>query len=350
MVPRPVLVRAVCLFTALALAGAAAACSGTAPAGDEPRAFFAGKTLTYIVATEAGGGYDAYGRLVSQYMGQQLGVRTVVVKNVPGGGHIVGTNELYRARPDGLTIGMFNSGLIYAQLLARRGFNAKLDQMSWIGKAGGEPRVLLVSKQSGCRSIEDVRKARRPLLMAAGGVGTEGYIDGTLLTSAIGIRTKMVLGLATRDSQLSMMRGDTEAQFVSASSGRPLLDGGFGVPIMRVGSGPGVDESVPDAASLVTTDDGRRLVALIQSVATLSRWTAGPPGIPADRLAVLRAALAAALAEPALLAAAKKLDLPIQAMDGAALAEAVARVLKQPAETVTLLASASGEPGSSGSR
>ncbi|HET9270989.1 MAG TPA: tripartite tricarboxylate transporter substrate-binding protein [Vicinamibacterales bacterium] len=350
MLLRPVLVRAVCPAIALALAGAVAACSGAAPAADDPRAFFAGKTLTYIVATEAGGGYDTYGRLMSQYIGQQLGVRTVVVKNVPGGGHIVGTNELYRARPDGLTIGMFNSGLIYAQLLGRRGFNAKLDQMSWIGKAGGEPRVLVVSKQSGFRSIEDVRKAGRPLLMAAGGVGTEGYIDGTLLTSAIGIKTKMVLGLATRDSQLSMMRGDTEAQFVSASSGRPLLDGGFGVPIMRVGSGPGVDDSVPDAASLVTTDDGRRLVALIQSVATLSRWTAGPPGIPADRLAVLRAAHAAALAEPALLAAAKKLELPIQPMDGAALAEAVARVLKQPAETVTLLASASGEPGSSGDR
>ena len=350
MVPRPVLVRAVCLAITLALAGAVAACAGAAPAGDDPRAFFAGKTLTYIVATEAGGGYDAYGRLVSQYIGQQLGVRTVVVKNVPGGGHIVGTNELYRARPDGLTVGMFNSGLIYAQIVGRRGFNAKLDQMSWIGKAGGEPRVLLTSKQSGFRSIEDVRKAGRPVLMAAGGVGTEGYIDATLLTSAIGFKTKVVLGLATRDSQLSMMRGDTEAQFVSASSGRPILDGGFGYAIMRVGSGPGVDDSVPDAASLVSTDDGRRLVALIQSVATLSRWTVGPPGIPADRLAVLRAAHAAALADPALLATARKLDLPIQPMEGAALAEAVARVLKQPTETVSLLASASGEPGSGGDR
>jgi tripartite-type tricarboxylate transporter receptor subunit TctC len=351
MAPRPVLVRAACLAVVLvAAAVAVAACSSAAPDSGDPKAFFAGKTLTYIVATEAGGGYDTYGRLVSQYLGQQLGVRTVVVKNVPGGGHIVGTNELYRARSDGLTLGMFNSGLIYAQLLGRRALHAKLDQMSWIGKAGGEPRVLITSKQSGFRSIEDVRRAGRPLLMAVGGVGTEGYIDSTLLTSAVGFTTKVVLGLATRDSQLSMMRGDTEAQFVSASTGRPLLEGGYGQAIMRVGSGPGVDDRVPDAAAIVTTDDGRRLVTLIQSVATLSRWTAGPPGIPAERLAVLRAAHAAALNDPGLIAAARKLGLPIQPMDGAALSDAIARVLKQPSETLALLASVSGEPGSSGDR
>lgn len=330
-----------CRFLSLALAAtlalAVAGCSGDAPANGDPKAFFAGKTLTYIVATEAGGGYDAYGRLVSQYIGKYLGTRNVVVKNVPGGGHIVGTNELYRARPDGLTLGMFNSGLIYAQLLERKGFQARLDRMSWVGKAGGEPRVLVTSTQSGFRSIQDVKRAGRPLLVAAGGVGTEGYIEGTLLTAALGVRTRVVLGLATRDAQLSMMRGDTEAQFVSASSSRPLLDGGYGVAIMRVGSGPGVDEQVPDAATLLTTEDGRRLVALIQTVAMLGRWTAGPPDIPAARLTVLRQAHAAALSDPDLLVAAKRLELPIAPMDGATLADAVGRALAQPQATVSLL-------------
>jgi tripartite-type tricarboxylate transporter receptor subunit TctC len=337
MASRSVILRVLCVAAALAAAAAAAGCGAARPASDDPRAFFAGKTLTYIVATEAGGGYDTYGRLVSQYLGKHLGVRTVVVKNVPGGGHIVGTNELYRARPDGLTLGMFNSGLIYAQLLERRGFHAKLDQMSWVGKAGGEPRVLVTTAQSGFRSIDDVRRAGRPLLVGAGGVGTEGYIEATLLAAAIGLKTRVVLGLASRDAQLSMMRGDIEAQFVSASTGRPLLDGGYGRAIMRVGSGPGVDDGVPDAATFLTTDDGRRLVALIQSVATLGRWTAGPPGIPAARLERLRQAHAAALADPELLSAAKKLQLPIQPMDGAALADAVTRVLAQPAVTVSLL-------------
>jgi tripartite-type tricarboxylate transporter receptor subunit TctC len=330
-----------CHFLSLALTAmlpfTVAGCSGGAPANEDPKAFFAGKTLTYIVATEAGGGYDAYGRLVSQYLGKYLGTRHVVVKNVPGGGHIVGTNELYRARPDGLTLGMFNSGLIYAQLLERKGFQARLDRMSWVGKAGGEPRVLVTSTQSGFRSVQDVRRAGRPLLVAAGGVGTEGYIEGTLLAAALGLPTRVVLGLATRDAQLSMMRGDTEAQFTSASTGRQLVNGGYGVAILRVGSGPGVDEQVPDAATLLTSDDGRRLVGLIQTVATLGRWTAGPPDIPGQRLNVLRQAHAAALSDPDLLATAKRLALPIEPMDGAALADAVGRALAQPKATVTLL-------------
>ena len=99
--------------------------------------------MTYIVATDAGGGYDAYGRLVSQYLGKYLGAGRVVVKNIPGGGHIVGTNEIYHARPDGLTLGTFNSGLIYAQLLGAGGCPATSRRMSWVGKAGVEPRVLL---------------------------------------------------------------------------------------------------------------------------------------------------------------------------------------------------------------
>jgi tripartite-type tricarboxylate transporter receptor subunit TctC len=328
----------------LALAIVAGGCASTSAPTDDPRAFYAGKTITYIVATEAGGGYDAYGRLVSQYLGKHLGAARVVVKNVPGGGHIVGTNELYHARPDGLTLGMFNSGLIYSQLVGRNALQARLDRMSWVGKAGGEPRLLVTSTQSGFRSLDQIRRAARPLLLGAGGIGTEGYIDATLLAAAVGLRTKVVLGLATRDAQLSMMRGDIDAQFVSASSSRPLLAGGFGHPIMRVGSGGGVDERVPEAGDLVTTPDGKALVALIRAVAALSRWTAGPPGVPAERLEALRTAHAAALADPGLLKDARRMDLPIDPMGGAALAEAITRVLAQPRETLTLLASASGDP------
>ena len=272
-----------------------------------------------------------------------------MVKNVPGGGHIVGTNELYRARPDGLTLGMFNSGLIYAQLLQRRGLQARLDRMSWVGKAGGEPRAArdLRSSQASDRSTTSGGPDGR-CSSAPGGIGTEGYIDATLLAAAVGLQTRVVLGLATRDSQLSMMRGDTEAQFISASSSRPLIAGGYGHVVMRVGSGAGVDDRVPEAGDLVTTPDGARLVALIRAVAALSRWTAGPPGVPADRLEVLRDAHAAALADPGLLKDASRLDLPIQPMDGAALADAVSRVLTQPQDTLTLLGLGIRRPGHAG--
>src|SRR5688572_15775231 len=192
-------------------------CTAAEPAHVGPRDFFAGKTMTYIVATEPGGGYDTYGRLVSEHLSKHLGLGRVVVKNVPGGGHIVGTNEINGARPDGLTLGTFNTGIIYTQLLGRDGYRADLRQMSWVGKAGGEPRMLVVSRQSGFRSLDDIRRAGRPLLLGAGGIGTAGYNDSMLLAHALGLQVRSVLGLATRDAQLSMMRGDIDGEFAFAS-------------------------------------------------------------------------------------------------------------------------------------
>ena len=89
---------------------------GSVHAQQADKAFFNGKTVTYIVATSPGGGYDTYGRLVAEYMQKYLPGSTFVVRNMPGAGHLVGTNALFASKPDGLTLGTSNTGLIYTQL------------------------------------------------------------------------------------------------------------------------------------------------------------------------------------------------------------------------------------------
>lgn len=306
---------------------------------ENARAFFRGKTMTYVVATEPGGGYDTYGRLVSRYFAKHLGLSRVVVQNIPGGSHFRGTNHLYLARPDGLTLGTFNTGLIYAQLFRLDGFHADLTRMSWIGKAADDPRVLTVSAKSGFRSIEDIRKAGRPLLLGADGVSNSGYNDAMLVAHVLGLRFKPVFGLATREAQLSMMRGEIDADFGAASSHRPIVNNGYGHTVIRVGRGAGIDERIPDASDWATTSETKALLDLVRLQASLLRWTAGPPGIPEHRLAVLRDAYMAALRDPALLAEAHKLDVPIAPMDGATLAEEIDRALALAPETVALVAS-----------
>jgi tripartite-type tricarboxylate transporter receptor subunit TctC len=305
----------------------------------DARSFFQGKTMTYIVVGGPGGGYDQYGRLVSRYLAKHLGLNKAVVKNSPGGGQILGANEVYHAPPDGLTLGTFNTGVIYAQLLRRQGLHVDLRRMSWIGKAGDEPRVLVVSKRSGFRTLEDIRRTGRPLVLGASGFGTAGYNDAVLIAHAIGLPIKTVLGLETQEAQLSMMRGDTHGDIASASSYRRFVENGYGHFVMRVGRGPGVDDRLPDAADLATSVEGKELINLIRSQSTLLRWTAGPPGIPEDRLALLRDAYMAALNDPGLREDARTLDIPIAPMDGATLSKEVARVLAQPPRTVALMAS-----------
>src|SRR5687767_2874229 len=103
------------------IVGAAILGSGlAAPAAAQTGAdFYKGKSVTYIVATAPGGGYDLYGRLVAEYMQKHLPGSTFVEKNIPRAGHLIGANTLYAAKADGLTIGTFNTRLIYNQLIQR---------------------------------------------------------------------------------------------------------------------------------------------------------------------------------------------------------------------------------------
>ncbi|MBT6800769.1 MAG: hypothetical protein HOA41_03740, partial [Rhodospirillales bacterium] len=91
--------------------------SSARAAGDD---YFAGKQIRYIIATTSGGGYDYYARLVTRHMRGYLKNMKFVVINRPGAGHVIGANLIYMAKPDGLTIGTFNTGLIYAQLIKRK--------------------------------------------------------------------------------------------------------------------------------------------------------------------------------------------------------------------------------------
>jgi tripartite-type tricarboxylate transporter receptor subunit TctC len=303
--------------------------SGSAPA------FFSGKTMTYVVATEPGGGYDTYGRLIARYIGRYLGLSRVVVKNVPGA-HQRGLHEIATARADGLTIGTFNTGAIYTQLLKSDGVD--LQELSWIGKAGGDARVLVVSSASGWRSIEDLKNAGRPILVATSGVGSQGYNDAMLIAHVLGVKTRMVHGLSSNDSQLSMLRGEVEAEFASLSSYRVFLQNGNGRALARVGDATGDEAAIPDLAAHATTVEAQEILDVVRTQGALLRWTAGPAGIPPERLAALRDAYMAALNDPGLIAEAAKLRIPLVPMDGATLAREVTRILSQPPAVVRRMA------------
>ena len=163
-----------------AVVGVAMLSHGAAQAQD----FYKGKTITYIVATSPGGGYDTYARLIGKYLEKQLGAK-VLIKNVPGAGHIVGANTLWAAEPDGLTIGTFNTGLIYAQILGREGVQFDLREMAWIGKAASDPRAMVLSSESDYASVEDLAVAMKPVKFATAGVGSASFTETQLLASAL---------------------------------------------------------------------------------------------------------------------------------------------------------------------
>ncbi len=300
--------------------------------------FFDGKKITYIVATKPGGGYDTYARLIAKYLEKHLPGARVIVKNRPGAGHIVGANQLFAAKPDGLTIGTFNTGLVYAQLLEREGIRFDLRKMSWIGKAAADPRVLVVGKDSGFATFDDLRRAERPILLASSGIASAAHNETILLAHALGLDVKVIPGHGGNEGEMAIMRKEIAGTFGSYSSLRPFVENGFGVVIFHVGGGPALAASVPAVRDLVHDDEGRAIAALIESQTALGRLTAAPPGVPAERLAALRAAYESALEDPDLRRDAARLRIPIVPSYGEDVAAKVDAALNQPPAIVALLA------------
>lgn len=322
-----VLVKALVLATALAAAGTASANASE---------FYKGKTITYIVSTSPGGGYDTYARLIAKYLGKQLEAK-VLVKNLPGAGHIVGTNTLAASKPDGLTIGTFNTGLIYAQILKRDGVRFDLRAFEWIGKASSDPRALVLGKESGMTTYDDLAAVDKPVKFATSGVGSASYTDTQLIRAALDLKIDVVPGFNGNEGELAMLRGEIGAQVGSLSSLQSFVDNGYGAFALAIG---GKVAGVPQAAEKATTEKGKSIIALVQAMSELGRLTAAPAGTPAERIAELRAAYEAAMTDPALLAESEKLGIPIEPAYGDDVAKLVNDALNQSPETVEIIAAA----------
>ncbi|MGE5538762.1 MAG: Bug family tripartite tricarboxylate transporter substrate binding protein [Gemmatimonas sp.] len=323
------------LLCAALVAAGATALSTTARA-DGAADFYKGRTVTYVAATSAGGGYDFYGRLVSRFMEKHMPGTTFIVKNVPGAGHIVGANFIYASRPDGLTIGIFNTGLIYAQLAKMQGVKFDLAKMTWIGKASSDPRVLVLSKESKFKSWDDLRASQTPIKISIGGIGSAAYSETMMVTRAFNLKTQIIPGYTGADSEMAMRRGEIDANLGALSTYEMFVKSGYGSFALQIGGEP--MPGVPQAVQLADTPEAKSLIALVHSQADISRLTAGPPGIAADRTAYLRAAYRKALEDPELREQATKGgDRPVDPLYGEEVAERVRVALAQPPELVSFI-------------
>jgi tripartite-type tricarboxylate transporter receptor subunit TctC len=306
-------------------------------AQDNATEFFRGKTIAYIVSAEPGGGYDTYGRLIARHMQKYLPGSRILVRNVTGAGNIIGANTIFVSRPDGLTIGTFNSGLIYGQLLELQGIRFKLTEMSWIGKAAEEGRTLVLATNSGFDDVRDLIEARETVRLASASIGTANHMELLILREALGLNVRLIPGISGSDTELSMMRGEVAGALNAASSNDEFVRQGRGKYVLAITGRSTPAPDLPQARDLVKEPRLLNLLGLMETVAELGRLTVGPPGIPPERLEAMRNAYMAALADPELLAQARMLRIPIQGARGDVVATKVRAVLAQPPAVVTEL-------------
>lgn len=323
----------------LLLASAILVIPGTASAASND--MFRGKTITYIVATTAGGGYDTYGRMIARYMPKYLPGSRIIVRNVPGAGNIIGANAIYTARPDGTTIGMFNTGLIYNQLIGSAGMNFDIAKFTWLGKAATEARAVVLSTNSGIKSFDDMIKAR-DVKFATSGVGTASYFDTRILADALKLNIQVVNNFTGNTGELSMRRGEVAGQIGTVESLEQFVKSGAGFYALEISGSQAKLPGVPNVAQYATEERAKKLVALLQAMSELGRLQAAPPGVPAETLAVLRTAMQQTIKDPGFVADSEKLNLPIDFLPGDVVTEKIKAALSQPADVVTALKAVAG--------
>lgn len=151
--------------------------AGVCTAAENPADFYKGKTIEFVVPNRPGGGYDTYARLMAPYLEKYTGT-TVVVKNKPGGGGVVGMGLVYRADPDGRTIGIANmTGSIPAQIGSAEGMNLDLRKFVWLARVCDEPQVFVVGANSKYKTWEDILKTKDTVKLSCTGTSGSSYLD-----------------------------------------------------------------------------------------------------------------------------------------------------------------------------
>jgi tripartite-type tricarboxylate transporter receptor subunit TctC len=292
--------------------------------------FYQSKTLRLVAGTPAGSVYDLYSRMVAQFIGKYLpGNPNVIVQNMPGVASMVAANYIYTvAKPDGLTIGSIQPALYFDQLVGRKEVQFNWQKFTWIGNTTVSHLLLYMRGDAPYKTIEDVRKAAVPPKCGAEGTASSAYYLPKLLEETIGAKFTVVTGYNSgTDVDLAVERGEVQCRAFTIAAffaREPFITWrkkGFVRVIVQTGKKR--DAKLPDVPALQelmeqykTTDANRRLAAVILAANEFGRPIIGTPGIPADRVQILREGFMKTVNDPDLLEDAKKKRLDLDPVSG----------------------------------
>jgi tripartite-type tricarboxylate transporter receptor subunit TctC len=301
------------------LAAAAVPAVSTALAqGDDVASFYAGRQAALIVGADAGGGYDAQGRLMARHLGRFLpGNPNFVVQNMPGAGSLQAANHLFNVAPkDGSVIALLQRGVLSSRFTNPAGARFDLAKFNWLGNISTEAGVVLAWHTSPFNTIQDVMKQE----MLVGGTGATIDTETTprLLNALIGTKFKVITGYrGTGDTTLAMERGELQGMgdwsWSNVKTRRPdyLRDKKVRV-LLQVGTERLADlPDVPMATDFIRNEADRQVMDLFLAQKAAARPVAAPPALPAARVKALRDAFALMIEDAAFKkdATAQKLDI-----------------------------------------
>jgi tripartite-type tricarboxylate transporter receptor subunit TctC len=333
-----------------ALAMITAVLSTAAPALADPVAdFYKGKTISLIVGSGPGGGYDLSARLVAQHLPRFVpGNPNVAVRNMPGASSNVAALHVFNvAARDGSVLGMFQPTFVVDKI-NDRSLKYEPDQFTWIGRVDTSTLVGIVWHASPVQTIADAKR-KQAVLAGIASSGTAATVPWAL-NQIVGTKFKVALGYSSSaDVGLAIERGEADG---TGSTSWDYLETKpewlaqkkitflYTIALTRYREIP----DIPTILELTDKATDRRVLGLIASGSTIGRSIVAPPDVPRERAAALRLALDGMLKDPDFLADANARRLGVDPLPGPELARIVAEVMGAPADVIAKMQSATRPP------
>ena len=271
----PLNIRSVLVATLLACA----ACGGPAE--------YPEKDITVVIPFNSGGAFDAYVRALAPGLQKRLpGSVNVLPKNLPGAGGRRGASDIYRSRPDGYTIGIFNMPGVLIPQLQGMTIGYELSKVTWLATLGYDHYVFVVKGDSPLNSIDELKALGRNVTYGATGPGSTSYVATNIVNETLGIPFDIITGYkGSAGYLLGLIRGDFDAAMINYSTARSYLESGD-IKALAVFGTDSNDPAVADADDLGAPELGQIRVV---------RMMGGPPGLPDDIKSMLERAVLEAI-------------------------------------------------------
>ena len=264
------------------LAGLALACCTGLAQAQTP--FYAGKTIQLIVGFGTGGGYDLWARTLARHMNRYIeGKPSIVVQNMPGAGSYAAANHIYSVAPkDGTVIGLIARDAAVGPLTGAPGARYDASKFAWIGTPGTDHSVCVAYHTAKVKTAQDLFS--QELIVGDVGAGGASREYPLALSRLLGMKFRLISGF----------------------------------------------HASTDVLDLARTEDDRKALSVLYSGMGIGRPFIAPPGLPAERVATLRAAFEATMKDPEFMADARRQKLVLEPSTGEHLAAIVDRLYATP--------------------
>jgi tripartite-type tricarboxylate transporter receptor subunit TctC len=286
--------------------------------------FYKGKTVTIVVGSGAGGGYDTNTRLLARHMSRHIpGEPHIIVQNMPAASGIAALNHVYTIAPrDGTVFSAVVNNMPYDPLFGGPAARFDVFQLNWLGSLSKQTNVCLAWKGSQFKTLDDVMQ-QKMRVSATGATGWRSFLP-RLFNGVAGTQFEVINGYDSPGSMLAVARGEVDgicADYATVKATQSdWINQGKIVVLAQFGLTPlaGLDH-VPMGIEQVKDTLDRQAVRLFMSQQEFGRPYVMPPEVPKDRLAALRAAFEATMTDPAFLQEAEKIQMDVSPLNGAEL-------------------------------